>query len=59
MFVFFQGGGGLDPPVPPLDPRMSIVLVWYILERDIFKCVQLHEMNKNEPRHVISNNVTF
>ena len=22
IFVFFQGGGGFGPPVPPLDPHM-------------------------------------
>ena len=23
FYVFFQGGGGSGPPVPPLDPRMD------------------------------------
>ena len=26
-FVIFQGGGG-GPPVPPLDPHLSVVAQW-------------------------------
>ena len=25
----FPGGGGLDPPIPPLDPHIDIVAFWH------------------------------
>ena len=55
-FVFSRKGSGVRTTLPPLDPRMHIG----ILDDFSYGATQYHiSVQQNEPRHVISNNVTF